>query len=83
VPCSSFYSRYWFLTAAKGLCSRERDRKAVSMENRIHFWTWVNVIGIGGFYLLVLIVIPLGARDLVSLFRTLKRGSNNDDAAEN
>ena len=53
------------------------------MENLIHFWTWVYVIGIGGFYLLALILIPLGARDLVSLFRTLKRGSSNDDAAEN
>ena len=48
------------------------------METLQTFWTWVYFLGIGSFYLLVLVVIPLGFRDLIQLFRVLKKGENDD-----
>lgn len=36
-------------------------------------WTWIYMLGIGSFYLLVLAVIPLGFRDLVRLFAHLSQ----------
>jgi hypothetical protein len=37
----------------------------------IKFWETVLMIGFGSFALLVLIVIPLGARDILRLFKKL------------
>ena len=46
------------------------------MEGWITFWKVVCIVAFSAFYLLVLFVIPLGARDLVALFRHLSRGSD-------
>jgi hypothetical protein len=45
------------------------------MEGWITFWSIACVVGLVSFYLLVVAVIPLGARDLLRLFRHLSRGS--------
>ena len=55
--------------------------------NNIEIWTeiwkWVLIIGLGSFFLLALVVLPLGARDLLRLFRRLDDPSRDadDDAA--
>ena len=41
------------------------------MDGWIIFWKWAYVIGLAAFFCLVVAVIPLGARDLVALFRLL------------
>ena len=54
------------------------------MEALCSFWTWVYIIAIGAFYILVLAVIPLGFRDLVILFKHLNKDvktKNSDDAS--
>ena len=49
----------------------------------IAIWKWVLIAGLGSFFLLALVVLPLGARDLVRLFRRLDDPSRDadDDAA--
>ena len=49
------------------------------MEDWITFWKWAYVIGLGSFAVLVVAVIPLGARDLIALFRHLQ---GRDDTPE-
>lgn len=41
------------------------------MESWIAFWKYACIVGFGCFYLLAVVVIPLGARDLMRLFRRL------------
>ncbi|QDU97170.1 hypothetical protein [Lignipirellula cremea] len=36
------------------------------------FWTWAYIIGLSAFALLVLLVIPLGLRDLLAMLGELK-----------
>jgi hypothetical protein len=36
-----------------------------------NFWAWAFTIGIGAFYVLVVVMIPLGLRDLFRLLRRL------------
>ncbi len=43
------------------------------MENWIFFWQVACIVGFVSFYLLVLVIIPLGAKDLRDLFRALMR----------
>jgi len=49
------------------------------METLQTFWTWAYLLGLSSFFLLVLVVIPLGFRDLIQLFRVLRSGENDDD----
>jgi hypothetical protein len=53
------------------------------MDAWIEFWKYACIVGFGAFYLLVLIVIPLGGRDLLRLFRRLggRHREASDDAA--
>jgi hypothetical protein len=46
------------------------------METWAAFWKAACAIGFAAFYLLVLFIIPLGARDLIRLFRHLGRGGS-------
>ncbi len=49
----------------------------------IKFWEAVLTIGFGSFAILVLIVIPLGARDVFRLFKKLDAGSSqNEDSRD-
>ena len=41
------------------------------MNGWITFWQWLYILGLGSFFLLVLAIIPFGARDLMRLFRHL------------
>ncbi len=41
------------------------------MENWIMFWKYLLMAGIGAYVITVLLIIPLGARDIVSLLREL------------
>jgi len=41
------------------------------MEAWMVFWKYACLIGFAAFYLLVLVIIPLGAMDMVKLFRQL------------
>ena len=36
------------------------------------FWLWTYVLGLGAFALLAVVLIPLGLRDLVRMFRHLR-----------
>lgn len=53
------------------------------MSGWITFWKWACTIGIGSFFVLVLVVIPLGARDIVRLFRDLGSGSGKGQTGPN
>jgi len=44
----------------------------------ILFWKTVLTIGFGSFAILVLVIIPFGARDVLRLFKKLDAGSEND-----
>lgn len=41
------------------------------METLITLWGWIYGIGLGVFFLVALVIVPLGARDLRALFRSL------------
>lgn len=43
----------------------------MTLDGWIRFWEIVLIVGFGSFFLLVLAVIPLGARDVARLFRKL------------
>jgi len=49
------------------------------MEFWIGFWKYACLIGFAAFYLLVLAIIPLGAIDLVKLFRYLSGKERKTD----
>ena len=42
------------------------------MEEWIAFWKIMSIVGFVSFYILVLFVVPLGAKDLLKFFRRLK-----------
>ena len=48
------------------------------MNGWITFWKWACTLGFAAFYLLVLVVIPLGALDLAKLFKHLKAGGDRE-----
>ncbi len=54
------------------------------MNGWITFWTIVCAAGFISFYLSVLVIIPLGARDLFALLRRLgaERTSDKDERTE-
>jgi|GEM_PF-1647700 len=41
------------------------------MSDLHSFWTWVYLIGLSSFFLLALLIIPLGGKDLKKLFGQL------------
>ena len=45
----------------------------------VSIWTTVLAVGLGSFFLLVAVVIPLGARDIKRLFAKLDRIGGRDD----
>jgi hypothetical protein len=45
----------------------------------IAIWKWILIIGLGSFFLLALVVLPFGARDLLRLFRRLDDPSREAD----
>lgn len=52
-----------------------------NIEIWIEIWWWILIIGLGSFFLLAIVVLPLGARDLLRLFRRLddpERRSDDD-----
>ncbi len=49
------------------------------MQAWITFWEWTCFLTFAGFYLTVLFIIPFGARDLILLFRHLKKGSQRTE----
>jgi len=44
----------------------------------VTFWTVACLVGFTAFYVLAVAVVPLGAIDLMKLFRHLSRGSEGD-----
>ena len=46
------------------------------MDGWVTFWKIACIIGFGSFFVLALVVIPLGAKDLLALFRHLGRGED-------
>ena len=52
------------------------------MDGWIAFWKIACLVGFSLFYVVVLAVVPLGARDLARLFRHLNRGSEGDTGSE-
>ena len=49
------------------------------MDGWMTFWKIACIVGFAAFYLLVVAIIPLGARDLFRLFRHLERGADRPD----
>ncbi len=47
------------------------------MDGWIQLWKITCIVGFVAFYILAVVIIPLGARDLVRLFRHLSRGSED------
>ena len=45
----------------------------------ILFWEFVLTVGLGSFFILVLVVIPLGARDIRRLFQKLDENGKRED----
>ncbi len=45
------------------------------MDGLIVFWKYVCILGLIGFYIPVLYIIPAGAKDLLIFFRKLREGS--------
>jgi len=48
------------------------------MDNWIELWAWVYKIGLGTFYLMAIVIIPLGARDMWRMFRELNDRNNSE-----
>lgn len=48
------------------------------MQAWIAFWKYFCLIGIIIFYILVAFILPLGIKDLVSLFRDLSKNSRSE-----
>jgi hypothetical protein len=48
------------------------------MDGWIAFWKIACLVGFTAFYLLVAAILPLGARDLVRLFRHLREGGEEN-----
>ena len=49
------------------------------MDFWIPFWTVVIVLSIGAFVASMIVIIPLGARDIWTLLRKLRDGENSTD----
>ncbi len=47
----------------------------MSVESLISIWTWIYALGLGIFFAVALVLIPLGARDVWRLFHV----SDDDD----
>lgn len=41
------------------------------MDDLITTWKWIYTIGLATFAVLAVVIIPLGARDLIALFKSL------------
>ena len=44
----------------------------MSMELWISLWTWIYVLGLGSFFVIALVMVPLGARDVWRLLRAIE-----------
>ncbi len=52
------------------------------MDSWVIFWKWAYLIGLVSFAVLVVVVIPLGARDLVRLFQHLQGQDDQPQATK-
>jgi len=48
------------------------------MNSWITFWKWAYIFGLGSFFLLAIVILPLGLRDLLVLFRHLAKQREKD-----
>ena len=48
----------------------------MTTETLIQTWGWIYTVGLAAFTVLVIVIIPFGARDLAALFKSL--GSKED-----
>lgn len=48
------------------------------MHDWITIWKWIYLLGLLSYALLVIVIIPLGARDLSRMFMSLRRGETRD-----
>jgi hypothetical protein len=44
----------------------------MSLESWVALWTWIYALGLGSFFVLALVMIPLGARDVRRLLRSIE-----------
>ena len=49
------------------------------MDNWITFWKYVYIVGLASFFVVGAVIVPLGARDLMALFRRLGGEGEGDD----
>jgi len=48
------------------------------MDGWIQLWTWVYIIGFAVYAAVALVLIPLGGRDILRMFATLKSQGRTD-----
>ena len=46
----------------------------------ISTWAWIYTVGLAAFAVLVIAIIPLGARDLAALFKSLGTGDKKPES---
>jgi len=44
----------------------------MSVESWVALWTWIYALGLGSFFVLALVMVPLGARDVWRLLRAIE-----------
>jgi hypothetical protein len=48
------------------------------MNELATFWKWAYILGLGSYALIAIVVIPLGVRDLVRMFRLLRDSARDE-----
>lgn len=52
------------------------------MDGWITFWKYVYIVGLASFFVVAAVIIPLGARNLIQLFRQLGGGRTEGQATD-
>lgn len=52
------------------------------MESLVTFWGWIYFVGLASFFILALVIVPLGGRDLILLFKSLSRRRDDGETAD-
>lgn len=54
----------------------------MSIELWISLWTWIYALGLGSFFVIALVMVPLGARDVWRMLRAIEVSREIEAARE-
>ena len=74
---------HWFPIVSRRAADTKRTGSMSPESPWVRIWQVVLSVGLGSFFLMVFLVIPLGARDSQRLFAKLDRARAKDDGREN